>query len=137
MAEALVLRRLDVTLIDRHHQVMPPLDPDMAAHVQAAADGAGVRILLSTDVREIHADEQGRACRVTTSAGELPADHVVLSTGTRPASALAAAAGLSLGVTGAVRVDDRQPARHKMASMRPATAPRAGIACCRTPSTCS
>src|SRR5581483_5430728 len=108
MAEALVLRRLDVTLIDRHHQVMPPLDPDMAAHVQAAADGAGVRILLSTDVREIHADEQGRACRVTTSAGELPADHVVLSTGTRPASALAAAAGLSLGVTGAVRVDDRQ-----------------------------
>jgi NADPH-dependent 2,4-dienoyl-CoA reductase/sulfur reductase-like enzyme len=50
MAEALVTRGLEVTLVDREDQVMPPLDPDMAAHVQAAAEGVGVRVLLSTDV---------------------------------------------------------------------------------------
>lgn len=45
---------------------------------------------------------------MVTSAGELAADHVVLSTGTRPATALAEAAGLELGATGGIRVDDRQ-----------------------------
>jgi NADPH-dependent 2,4-dienoyl-CoA reductase/sulfur reductase-like enzyme len=108
MAEALVTRGLEVTLVDRGDQVMPPLDPDMAAHVQAAAEGVGIRVLLSTDVDEIRADRDGRPCAVLTSAGELAAEHVVLSTGTRPATALAAEAGIELGATGAVRVDDRQ-----------------------------
>jgi NADPH-dependent 2,4-dienoyl-CoA reductase/sulfur reductase-like enzyme len=108
MAEALVLRGLDVTLLDHGGQVMPPLDPDMAAHVQAAAEGVGIHVLLSTNVEEIRADSALRPSAVITSAGELPADHVVLSTGTRPATSLAAAAGLELGATGAVRVDDRQ-----------------------------
>jgi NADPH-dependent 2,4-dienoyl-CoA reductase/sulfur reductase-like enzyme len=108
MAEALVMRGLDVTLVDRNGQVMATLDPDMAAHVQAAAEGVGIRVLLSTDVEAIRSGDDGRPRAVVTSAGELPADHVVLSTGTRPASELAAAAGLELGATGAVRVDDRQ-----------------------------
>lgn len=43
-----------------------------------------------------------------TSHEEPAADHVVLSTGTRPATKLAAAAGLPVGATGALRVDDRQ-----------------------------
>jgi NADPH-dependent 2,4-dienoyl-CoA reductase/sulfur reductase-like enzyme len=104
MAEALVMRGLEVTLVDREAQVMPPLDPDMAGHVQ----GAGVQVLLSTDVHEIRAEHDGWPSSVVTAAGELPADHVVLSTGTRPASELAAAAGLELGATGALRVDERQ-----------------------------
>ena len=108
MAEALVLRGLEVTLIDRADQVMPTLDPDMAAHVQAAAEGAGIRVLLSTDVDEIGADRSGRPGSVVTTAGELLADHVVLSVGARPATALAAAAGLVLGATGGIRVDDHQ-----------------------------
>jgi NADPH-dependent 2,4-dienoyl-CoA reductase/sulfur reductase-like enzyme len=43
-----------------------------------------------------------------TSAGALAAAHVALSTGTRPVSERAAAAGLDVGPTRAVRVDDRQ-----------------------------
>jgi NADPH-dependent 2,4-dienoyl-CoA reductase/sulfur reductase-like enzyme len=108
MAEALVLRGLRVTLVDLDAQVMPPLDPDMAAHVQEAAEDAGIRVLLRTEVEEIGADREGRPCAVITSAGKLSADHVVLSTGTRPASDLAEVAGLELGATGGVRVDDRQ-----------------------------
>jgi NADPH-dependent 2,4-dienoyl-CoA reductase/sulfur reductase-like enzyme len=108
LAEMFVQRGLDVTLVDREAQVMPLLDPDMAAHVQAAAEGVGIRVLLSTDVEEIRSDDEGRPCAVITSASELAADHLVVSTGTRPASALAAAAGLELGATGGLRVDDRQ-----------------------------
>jgi pyruvate/2-oxoglutarate dehydrogenase complex dihydrolipoamide dehydrogenase (E3) component len=49
-AQALAPRGLEITLVDRDSQVMPPLDPDMASHVQAAAEGAGIRVLLSTDL---------------------------------------------------------------------------------------
>ncbi len=108
MAEALRLRGLQVTLVDRGDQLMASLDADMAAHVQEAAENAGIRVLVSTDVHEIAAGGDGRPRAVSTSAGDLPADHVVLSTGARPATDLAAAAGLALGATGAVRVDDHQ-----------------------------
>jgi NADPH-dependent 2,4-dienoyl-CoA reductase/sulfur reductase-like enzyme len=108
MAEALTVRGLEVTLLDRGDQVMTSLDADMAAHVQAAAEAVGIRVLLSAEVEEVVADGEGRPRAVRTSAGELPAGHVVVSTGARPATGLAAAAGLALGATGGVRVDDHQ-----------------------------
>lgn len=108
MAEALVSRGLDVTLVDQADQVMASLDPDMAARVQHAAEGVGIRVLLDTAVEEIRHSSDGRPRCVVTAREELDADHVVLSTGVRPASALAQAAGLSLGASGAVRVDDHQ-----------------------------
>lgn len=97
MAEALVLRGLEVTLVDRIGQVMPPLDPDMAEHIQAAAEGAGIQVLLSTDVQEIRSDHEERPCAVLTSAGELAADHVVLSTGTAPGERAGGGGGARAG----------------------------------------
>jgi NADPH-dependent 2,4-dienoyl-CoA reductase/sulfur reductase-like enzyme len=47
---------------------------------------------------------------VRTSDGELPARHVVVATGVRPDVALARAAGLQVGRTGALAVDDHQRA---------------------------
>lgn len=107
MAEALVLRGFDVSLVERADQVMGTLDGDIAAHVQRVAEGVGIRVMLSTDVEEIRHGPDGPRS-VLTSAGELDANHVVLSTGVRPASGLAGAAGLELGETGALRVDDHQ-----------------------------
>jgi NADPH-dependent 2,4-dienoyl-CoA reductase/sulfur reductase-like enzyme len=67
-----------------------------------------VRFLLSTEIHEIVLDDAGHPCRVRTSDGELPVDHVTLGTGAKPEVALAEAAGLQLGETGALRVDDHQ-----------------------------
>ncbi len=108
MAEALVSRGLRVTLIDQLDQVFPSLDPDMAAHVQEAAEGEGIRVLLGTQVKEIRRHSDGRPRCVVTEEEEIEADHVVVSTGVRPATALARAAGLSVGATGALTVDDHQ-----------------------------
>jgi NADPH-dependent 2,4-dienoyl-CoA reductase/sulfur reductase-like enzyme len=108
MAEALVRRGLQVTLVDRADQVMPSLDPDMAAHVQTAAEAVGVGVQLSTLIEEIRADDEGKPRSVLTWDGELPADHIVLSTGVRPATELAEAAGLRIGTTGALEVDEHQ-----------------------------
>ncbi|WP_217912663.1 FAD-dependent oxidoreductase [Miltoncostaea marina] len=108
MAEALASRGLEVALVDRERQVMSSLDADMAGHVQAAAEGAGIRVMLGVDVREIAGGPDGGPRVVRTTADDLHADHVVVSTGARPATELAAAAGLELGRTGGLRVDDHQ-----------------------------
>lgn len=108
MAEALVQRGLDVTLIDQADQVMGTLDADMAHHVQQAAEGVGVKVLLSCEVQEIRVDPRRAGGSVLTSEGKLPADEVVLSTGVRPAVAVMAEAGLEVGPSGALAVDDHQ-----------------------------
>jgi NADPH-dependent 2,4-dienoyl-CoA reductase/sulfur reductase-like enzyme len=109
MAEALVKRGLDVVLLDQADQVMTTLDADMASHIKHAAEGVGIRVLLSTTVEEVVTDEDGRPCLVRTrEEGDLKAEHVVLSTGVRPAVGLAEEAGIELGESGAVRTDDHQ-----------------------------
>ena len=102
MAEALVQRGLSVTLVERAGQVMATLDEDMAAHVQDAAEGVGIDVRLGAELQEVteHA--------VRVDGDELPADHVIMATGVRPATSLARDAGLELGESGALRVDDRQ-----------------------------
>lgn len=108
MAEALTIRGLRVVLVDQAPQLMTTLDADMAAHVQDAAEGRGIRVLLSAEVQEVLLDGAGRPHAVRTADGDLPADHVVMATGVRPAVEVAAAAGLELGESGALRVDDHQ-----------------------------
>lgn len=108
MAEALVERGMHVTLIDRLDQVFPSLDADLAAHVRTAAEAVGIRVMLAVQVEEIRRHPDGRAQAVVTSEGELPADHVVISTGVKPATGLARAAGLTVGESGALAVDDHQ-----------------------------
>jgi NADPH-dependent 2,4-dienoyl-CoA reductase/sulfur reductase-like enzyme len=108
MAENLVDRGMAVTVVDQADQVMGTLDRDMAAHVQDGAEAHGVRFLLSTDVEEIVLDGAGRPHGVRTSDGELRADHVTVGTGAKPDVRLGKDAGLELGDTGALRVDDRQ-----------------------------
>lgn len=108
MAENLVERGMQVTMLDRAPQVMQTLDPDMAEHVQDAAEGAGITTLLNVDVQEIVRHDDGRPRCVRTSEGEFAADHVVIGTGAKPDVALARDAGITIGDTGAIAADDHQ-----------------------------
>jgi NADPH-dependent 2,4-dienoyl-CoA reductase/sulfur reductase-like enzyme len=108
MAEAFVSQGLSVTMIDAAPQVMGTLDGDMAAHVQEAAECHGIRIVLNAGVEEIVTDGDGVPTEVRTAGDSFPADHVVIGTGARPAVALAQAAGIEVGDSGALRVDDHQ-----------------------------
>jgi NADPH-dependent 2,4-dienoyl-CoA reductase/sulfur reductase-like enzyme len=102
MAEAFVERGLDVTLIEQSDHVMPSLDADVAAPLADALRGLGVDVRLGTALAAV----EGGA--VVAGGERLEADLVVLGVGTGPNADLAAAAGLELGVQGAVRVDRRQ-----------------------------
>lgn len=108
MAEAFVSQGLSVTMIDRAPQVMRTLDPDMAHRVQKAAEAMGIKIVLDASIEEIVVDDDGAPVEVRTAGDTYAADHVVIGTGARPAVDLARAAGLDIGDSGALRVDDHQ-----------------------------
>ena len=104
LAEALLSRGVDVTLVDVAGQVMATLDADMAALVESALRGAGVRLALGEQLVEVRGD--GRTCReVVTDSGRHDADLVVVATGARPNVELARKAGCAVGESGALVVD--------------------------------
>jgi NADPH-dependent 2,4-dienoyl-CoA reductase/sulfur reductase-like enzyme len=104
MAEAMVRRGLDVTLLEKSAQPMSTVDPDMGERVRQAICGLGIEVCTNTHVEAIET-ANGRVRAVVTPAGALPADIVVLGLGVRPNTALAADAGIPLGVTGGLRTD--------------------------------
>jgi NADPH-dependent 2,4-dienoyl-CoA reductase/sulfur reductase-like enzyme len=106
MAEALIMRGLDVSLVDRGAQVMNTLDPDMGSLVSDALVEAGVN-LYREEALEAFEVADGRVKAVVTSKRTLPADIVILGLGVRPRTELAARAGIPLGVRDAVKVNDR------------------------------
>lgn len=106
MAEALVMRGLQVSLIDAAPQPMSTLDPDMGALVAEALRDVGVDLHLGEQVTGFET-AHGRVARVVTAVRTVPADLVVLGLGVRPNSGLARAAGLEVGPTGGIVTDRR------------------------------
>lgn len=106
MVENLVRLGLSVTLVEKADQVLPPLDPDMAAFVQATLQQMGVEVITGDGIAAFDGD--GKARLVRLESGRLIAgDLFVLGLGVRPDIRLARAAGLAIGATGAIQVDDR------------------------------
>ncbi|MEV6490250.1 FAD-dependent oxidoreductase [Actinoplanes sp. NPDC051633] len=107
MAEAMVRRGLEVTLLEKSAQPMKAtVDPDMGARVREAIEGQDIDIRTGTHVTGLEMDGD-RVCGVVTQAGTLPADIVVLGLGVRPNTTLADESGIPLGVTGGLRTDLR------------------------------
>ena len=92
---------IPVTMIEKLPQVTPGLDADMAVYVKAHLEKHGIRVLTGASVSEI------TDSRVLLSDGSaVEADLVLLSTGVRPNTDLAVKAGIELGITGAIKVDE-------------------------------
>jgi NADPH-dependent 2,4-dienoyl-CoA reductase/sulfur reductase-like enzyme/rhodanese-related sulfurtransferase len=107
MVENLVHRGLEVTLIEKLNQVMPPLDPEMARLVERYLVKHGVHLELNDGVAGFQQAADG-SLEVQTSSGKIhPADIVILAIGVRPETALAKMAGIELGQRGGIRVDEQ------------------------------
>jgi len=115
MVENLIHRGLDVTLIEKLNQVMPPLDPEMARLVERYMVKHGVRLELNDGVagfeqsapRGTGSSTDGALEVLTVSGKRLPADIVILAIGVRPETALAKMAGIEIGERGGIRVDEQ------------------------------
>ncbi|MFH1646598.1 MAG: FAD-dependent oxidoreductase [Chloroflexota bacterium] len=108
MAEAFVTRGLHVTILEALDRVLPTLlDVDIAAHVESHLLSGGVRLRCGQRVTGFRGDSQGRVSRVLMEGGqELAAGLVLLSLGVRPEVSLAREAGLSIGPTGGIAVNE-------------------------------
>ena len=105
MVENLAHRELAVALLEKLPQVMPPLDPEMAAPVSRHLEDNGIGLHLGDGLARIEAGNGSGLAVVAESGLRLPADLVILAIGVRPETALARAAGLPIGPRGGIVVD--------------------------------
>jgi NADPH-dependent 2,4-dienoyl-CoA reductase/sulfur reductase-like enzyme len=107
VAEAFDVRGWDVTMVEALPSIMArTLDADLGDQVVAAMKERGVTVLTDVMVERIEGDE--RVTGVLAGGETIAADVVVLAVGGRPVSELAGNAGIELGATGAIAVDDHQ-----------------------------
>ena len=107
MVENLIHRGLNVTLIEKLNQVMPPLDIEMARLVKRYLEKHGVKVALNDGVAGFKQTADGGLEVLTESGKQYPAHIVILAIGVRPETTLAKIAGLELGKRGGIRVDDQ------------------------------
>ncbi|KQW12505.1 FAD-dependent oxidoreductase [Streptomyces sp. Root369] len=105
MAEALINRGYEVTVVNRGSEPMSTLDPDMGRLVHEAMEGLGITMVDDAAVTKVLTGDDGRVRAVATENAEYPADVVVLGIGVRPETTLARAAGLPLGSHGGLLTD--------------------------------
>lgn len=92
---------VSVTMIEKRKRIMPWLDEDMSAYLENHLKEKGIRLEAGAAIDRI---EEGG---VYFNGGESKAEIVIVSTGVKPNTDIAARAGVSLGETGGIRVDDR------------------------------
>ena len=110
MAEALVSRSVQVTLVERAAQPMKTLDADVGELVRDALEDLGVTVHTSEAAVEFESRD-GRVTGVITDRRRLATDVVILGLGTRPNRELAEAAGVPVGEAGGIAVDRRMHTR--------------------------
>ena len=104
-AENLAERGISVTLVQLEDQVMPPFDYDMACILHAKLREKGIDLRLRSRVTSLR--DEGEGVRADIEGGAaVSADFALVAVGVAPETELAAAAGLELGLRGAVVVDE-------------------------------
>jgi NADPH-dependent 2,4-dienoyl-CoA reductase/sulfur reductase-like enzyme len=106
MVENLTRLGLQVQLVELGNQLFPSVDLDIATPFNKELERHGVDLSLCDSVLEACSGNQDRVRQVSTNKGVVTADLVLLTVGVRPNVALAQTAGVELGVTGAIAVDD-------------------------------
>ena len=108
--EALVRQNLFVTVVEYAPFVMTIFDEDMSKLIEeqlnSISDGR-FEILTSEIVTEFSGDIEGVKSVRTGTGKEFETDMVVLCAGVTPNVEIAKDAGIELGVTGAIKVNDR------------------------------
>jgi NADPH-dependent 2,4-dienoyl-CoA reductase/sulfur reductase-like enzyme len=108
MAEAFSARGLRTTLVEASDRVMGALTGRARDAVVDELRAGGVEVLFGERVSAFEG-RGTRVCRALTESGRaLEADVVSIGVGVRPEVALAVAAGVEVGESGAVRTDERQ-----------------------------
>ena len=108
VADALVHRGMEVVILERSESVLEGIEPEIGECVEDVLHRHGVRLIKNAAATAISGNALGRATTVQYGAGgSEPAELVLLATGIVPRVELAATAGVRIGRTGAIAVDER------------------------------
>ncbi len=100
LSESLIQRGLKVHLVEMLPHVNPAMDHDMSAHIEEYLKSKNIKIYTNTRATGIAANHD-----LTGEDEKIPADIVIIAAGVRPEVSLAKEAGIKLGDTGAIAVN--------------------------------
>lgn len=106
-ASGFIRRGVETTVVAQSNQLLFRFDYEVAKRVEGELRAKGALVYTGERVEEFIGDGQGRLKAVRTDKRTLEADIALVAKGVRPNVKLAKEAGLELGVTGALKVDDR------------------------------
>lgn len=110
MAESLVHRGLEVTIIEKAPHVLPPLDEEMAAYVTKELTANGVK--LYTGLAAESFEEKGKVV-VLENGERLESDITLMSVGVKPETSLAQTASIKTGIRGGILVNEQYETSQK------------------------
>lgn len=107
MSENLKMRDINVTVIEMQQQVMPLLDPEIAAIIHFHLKAKGISLLLGSPVTGFSQNNDNTINVMLESGKTVAVDLVVFAIGVRPEVELAKTAGINIGELGGILVDDQ------------------------------
>lgn len=106
VAENLQLAGIEVSIVEGGSHVLPPLDAHMSTYVEELLAAHGIGVEVGKIAKGIRRCESGRLQAYNDTWNSAEADLILLSVGVRPEISLAQNAGLRIGETGAIWVDE-------------------------------
>jgi len=106
MAESLVHLGKSITIVELAPQILTLFDEDFAGILRQYLEKKGVKIFTSEGIKALRGKE-GKVTHVQTVSHELEVEGVLMSLGIRPQVELARQAGLRIGETGAIWVNEK------------------------------
>jgi len=104
MADALVKRGIQVTVLEYAPSVLTTLDAELASYIKKELEKNDVIVKTHHEVKEIIRSNNGLF--IINKRGEnLSADLVIVAAGVKPNISIAATAGVALGISGAINVN--------------------------------
>jgi len=106
LAENLLRRGLEVTLMEKLPHVLPALDAEMVIPVEEELRRRGIELRLGCALAGFEPGSNHRLAVRTEPGERILADMVFLAVGVRPEVRLAQEAGLAIGPCGGIQVDE-------------------------------
>jgi NADPH-dependent 2,4-dienoyl-CoA reductase/sulfur reductase-like enzyme/peroxiredoxin family protein/rhodanese-related sulfurtransferase/TusA-related sulfurtransferase len=107
MAENLTERGVKTLLVEMAEQVMTNVDREMAALIHQHLREKGVELQLKSRLVKLDTIDEKTTEAVFDDGHCISTELVIMAVGVRPDTRLAKEAGIQLGETGAIRVDER------------------------------
>lgn len=101
MVENMVHRGANVKLVELKDNISPNLDKDMSVYLEKKIKEKGVEVITSKSISAI----DGKTV-ILSDGNLLDSDMIIMATGVRPNTKIAVEAGLAVGETGGIIVDE-------------------------------